>query len=155
MNNNELRELADALRAHGSNYSKGNTLMPDGTVRSLYDDTYEAAANLGGVVMSEAEMLQILRQWEASHKALNGPIAEFRRVTGAMPDCALLEPVYRLWDDYTKMVSEKVGAVNEDLEWYQFECQMGERPMSVRFKDGTEIQGDSLENLAKIIRFLA
>lgn len=92
-----------------------------------------------------------LQAWAARHRALQAQCAALHAITGAAPDCALLQPVYSVWGAYTVAVSELIGDTSEWLQWYEEECDMGRSPKEVRHIEGKSITVRTLRDLARVI----
>lgn len=111
--------------------------------------------------MKHAEVLARLKAWADLHAKLSAPLDAFTALTDGATDSPLLNPVYALWDAYTKEISSVVGDTAEWLDWYEFQCEMGKKPMSVEFyalgEDGqksdqkTTVVVDGLDRLAEVI----
>lgn len=106
--------------------------------------------------LSLKETLLCLEDWATHQKALTKPLDQLQALTGAMPDCALLEPIYSVWNVYTKMVSEKVGDAGNWLSYFEFDCEMGAKPKEV-FWTGLggkqiSVKMSSLNQLARVIK---
>ena len=92
-----------------------------------------------------------LRHWKRRHAELEMAFGDFNALTGALPDCKLMAPIFDVWTAYTVAVSELVGDKAEWLQWYQYECKMGKRPMVVMFENGKELNVRTLRHLARVI----
>ena len=103
--------------------------------------------------MSIDEIVKRLEAWKKRHDALAQQAQALAHLTGAMPDCPLLLPVWDVWSAYTVAVSELVGDDNEWLQWYQFECDMGRAPMEVSSLGGRTIKVRTLRQLATVIAY--
>ena len=112
-----------------------------------------------GVLMEKREEMDIdqivtrLEAWAKRQAQFAGQLENFRALTGAMPDCALLLPMYDVWSAYTVAVSELVGDNNEWLSWFELECEMGRRPMTVKSLGGKEVKVRTLRQLARVIAY--
>lgn len=92
-----------------------------------------------------------LRHWKRRYAEMDSAYEKFRQLTGAMPDSKLWKPFFDIWTDYTVSVSELIGDKDEWLQWYQYECHMGKRPMKVILKGGQELEVRTLRHLARVI----
>lgn len=101
--------------------------------------------------METRKIEERLRHWKRRHAELDAAFEGFHALTGAMPDCKLLTPVFDVWTAYTVAVSEIIGDRGEWLQWYQYECKMGKQPMTVVLRDGKEVKVKTLRQLARVI----
>lgn len=100
--------------------------------------------------MDIKEIVRRLEPWKARHAAFHAQLNAFRKLTNADHDSELMRPVMDIWIAYTAAVSEIVGDTNEWLQWYECECQMGDRPLKVSFDD-VAINVKTLRQLARVI----
>ena len=103
--------------------------------------------------MTIDQIVTRLEAWATRQRLLQAQMRQLQALTGAMPDCALLKPVYDVWGAYTVAVSELVGDTNEWLSWFEFECEMGARPMTVTSLVGKTITVRTLRQLARVIAY--
>lgn len=101
--------------------------------------------------MSIDEIVIRLEAWAKRQRKLQAQYEALQALTGAGPDCALLEPVWSVWSAYTVAVSELVGDKNEWLQWYETECDMGRKPKEVVSWGGRTIKVRTLRQLARVI----
>lgn len=98
-----------------------------------------------------------LRKWkamhagQAMHAGLNKAYDKLHALTEAMPGCALMAPMFDLWDAYTAAVGESVGDRGQWLQWFEAECYMGRNPTEVVLSDGREVRIRTLRQLARLI----
>ena len=104
-------------------------------------------------MMTIDEIVKRLEEWGKRYDELDQQAQALAHLTGAMPDCALMEPVWSVWSAYTVAVSELVGDANEWLNWYQYECDMGREPKEVKSLGGKTIKVRTLRQLATVIRY--
>jgi hypothetical protein len=101
--------------------------------------------------MSLDEIKAKLAEWQSLQKPFAAAYEAFEKLTGADPDCELLSPMFALWEAYTAATAELIGDAGEWLEWYEYQCHMGERPSAVTFPDGREMTIETLDDLAELI----
>lgn len=101
--------------------------------------------------MEIEEINERLKHWKRRHNELMDAYGDLNKLTSAMPDCKLLRPVFDVWTAYTVAISELIGDRNEWLQWYEFECDMGNRPKTVVFVNGRELEVKTLRHLARVI----
>lgn len=75
----------------------------------------------------------------------------FTALTGSDLEGPLLKAVYDVWRGYSEATAREVGDKNTWLEWFEFECDMGERPKEVIFTNGQRVLVATLEDLAHVI----
>jgi hypothetical protein len=101
--------------------------------------------------MNKLTNAERLKDWQILQKGLTAAYGDLNALTGAMPDCPLLNPVFALWAAYTESISELVGDHEQWLEWYEYECKMGKNPKWVKISDGREFAVKSLKQLLMVI----
>lgn len=101
--------------------------------------------------METSKILSKLEEWKAQQEHFQAAYKLFRDAFGAEPDAPAMDPLFKLWDAYTAAIGELVGDGEDWLSWYEYECDMGERPKEVSFPDGREIVVATLEDLAGLI----
>lgn len=102
--------------------------------------------------MSIDQIVKRLEAWKKRQEELTAQYNALHALTGAMPDSALLRPVFDVWDAYTVAVSELVGDKDEWLQWYELECDMGRKPKEVTNLGGdVTIRVRTLRQLARVI----
>ena len=104
-----------------------------------------------GNPMTHKEILSRLETWAALQTALGAQMDTFCDLTGADPGSPLLAPVFALSDAYTDLMSEVVGDTDEWLNWYHYECSMGEEPKEAVLDHDHLLLVDSLRQLAVVI----
>lgn len=97
------------------------------------------------------EIVVHLQEWKKRHDDMEEQLEKLRLLTGAMPDCDLLAPIYRVWDSYTAALGLIVGDKDQWMDWYRFECDMGAKPMGVRLSGGREMTVETIEHLAAVL----
>lgn len=102
--------------------------------------------------MKTTEIVSHLEAWVAHHRAIEEVYQSLHKMTGAMPDCALLAPVYRLLDAYTEAISDVVGDKEEWLSWYAWDNDMGAKKLEVTIPGKKPFKADSLTKLARCIK---
>lgn len=99
------------------------------------------------------DTVQALEMWRGRRKALDAQLDALRAVLNISPESPLLDAIEDIWDAYTRELGYGIGDTGEWLAWYQFDCLMGDHPLSAIPKEGApEILCDSdLRNLARVI----
>jgi hypothetical protein len=79
--------------------------------------------------MNAAEMVPLLERWKAAHDAISEADGDLVQLTGRSPESPLFNAMWGAFGAYTEFLElHLVGrAGSRWLEWYQFECAMGER----------------------------
>ena len=101
--------------------------------------------------MEQKQIAEHLKHWKRLHTDLMWVYEAMSRLTGAMPDCKLMRPVFEVWAAYTEAVGKLIGDRCAWLQWYELECDMGKRPLVAVFPDGVEREVRTLRNLAQLI----
>lgn len=57
----------------------------------------------------------------------------------------------RLISDYISLLSLMVNDVDEDIDYFVFECEYGKKPMEITYKDETTFIMNSIKNLYECI----
>lgn len=98
--------------------------------------------------MSTVKRLEL---WKMKYVEFMDVYDAFNKLTGIMPDCELMKPVFAIWDSYTEAVAELVGDNYEWLKWYEYECDMGKDPKEARFPLCQWVDVKTIEDLAILI----
>jgi len=101
-----------------------------------------------GVKMSTVKRLEL---WKRKYIEFTEVYDAFNKLTGAMPDCELMAPIFAIWEAYTESVSELVGDNYEWLKWYEYECDMGKEPKEALLSNNQWIEVKTIEDLAILI----
>lgn len=105
--------------------------------------------------MNSAEKLQLLQEWDAYTSKVTEQLDGFLALTGAMPDCALLAPVYDLKEAYTREISRRLNDGAEWLQYFECDCERGKAPKEVTWtsSDGRSVSVTicSLETLLQVL----
>lgn len=103
--------------------------------------------------MNQKEIETRLTAWQKRYWAMMEQFESLQKLTGCDYDCALLKPMMDVWSAYTVAVSELVGDTCEWLDYYQWECDMGNKPQNVRIKPGDPyVKIGTIKQLAKVIK---
>ena len=102
--------------------------------------------------MKAAEMIPFLERWKTVYEALAQADGEMANLTGRSPESRLFTGMWNAMGGYSEFLElHLVGSTTwKWLDWYQFECRMGERPMEVKTDHGTRNIG-SVEDLAMLL----
>ena len=99
----------------------------------------------------ERRAVVALQAWAERQKALRQQTEALLAVVGGDLESPLMRAVYDVWKGYSDAVSREIGDKCTWLEWFELECDMGARPKTVRFVDGTELEVANLADLAFVI----
>lgn len=99
----------------------------------------------------ERRVLASLQAWAERQTALHEQTDALLAVVGGDLESPLMRAVYDVWKGYSDAVSREIGDKCAWLEWFELECDMGRRPKTVRFLDGTEHEVASLADLAFVV----
>lgn len=92
-----------------------------------------------------------LRHWKRRHGEMMAAYNALYRLTGCAPESQLSNSLFDIWNSYTVAISEIVGDRDEWLQWYQNECDMGKKPMSMTFANGRKLKVKTLRHIARVI----
>ena len=101
--------------------------------------------------MTYEETLFQLQCWERAVRPCYESANRMIDLFDGQYDCPALQPFQNLIEEYTKLVGKQVNDQCGFLEYYQYECDWGNKPLEVTMTDGEKILLDSLPKLAKII----
>lgn len=103
--------------------------------------------------MNQEEIANRLNAWKKRYWAMMAQLESLQKLTGADWDSPMLESILQVWDAYTVAVSEQVGDQAGWLNYYQNECDMGNKPKETRATHGVPfIKLGTVKQLAKIIK---
>lgn len=105
--------------------------------------------------MNSDEKLQLLQEWDAYTSKLMVQLEAFQNLTGAMPDCELLAPIYDLKEAYTREISRRLEDGAEWLQYFEYDCERGKSPKEVTWTasngDPVSVTVCSLETLLQVL----
>ena len=58
--------------------------------------------------MEQKQIEERLKRWKRLHNDLMTAYDDLNRLTGAMPDCKLMRPVFEVWAAYTEAVGKLI-----------------------------------------------
>lgn len=76
--------------------------------------------------------LKLLDQWVEQYKILNQSWDILRKVIGADIESPLGDAAFKMFDQYTQVLAAAIGANEEDLVWYIYENNCGEKQMAAK-----------------------
>lgn len=127
---------------------------PSGHSHVKPGSTPEPGGSAHPVSLSKEQVIEHLHRWVQLREAFDAKLDVFFDLTGAMPDCDLLAPVYAVANAYTELVASTVSDRDEWLLYYQYECEMGRKPKRVTWTDihgAHDVLLDSIEKLYAVI----
>lgn len=98
-------------------------------------------------------LLSRLTAWQAAHAEIETQYDALQALTGLSPESPLATVLFSTFTQYTQTLAELIGDTECWLDWYQYECAMGAKPMLVQFTDGKQIQVNSLSRLVQVMRY--
>lgn len=101
--------------------------------------------------MNKEHLAYKLYEWEKHIRACDAIADRILDLFCGDYESPAFKPYAQLVHAYTKAIAEIVGDKGQWLEYYHYDCNFGEHPMEVKFKDGTTITLDSVEKLAEVI----
>lgn len=67
-------------------------------------------------------------------------------------EAPIFNTIYELHSAYTNLVAERVGDKEKWLNYFQYECDMGEKPMLVICADAKEIILKDIDTLIEVLQ---
>lgn len=101
--------------------------------------------------MTRKDILKHLIEWERVQKALDAQLDKLYDLTGSQPDSPLFDAIYAAAEAYTESVARIVGDDTRAMEWWQFECGFGERPLQAAIHGKPLKLISNLKQLAALI----
>jgi oligoendopeptidase F len=101
--------------------------------------------------MNKEHLAFKLYEWEKNVRACDRITDRITNLFGCDYEAPALKPYTSLVQSYTRAIAEIVGDKAKWLEYYHYDCNLGETPMKVTYKDGKTIMLESVEKLAEII----
>jgi len=102
-------------------------------------------------MITEQKTLQ-LKRWEAAYRALQKTYDSFHQLTESKCDSPLWGPIWHMFELYTDSLAKLVNDDSHWLDWYCWECGMGDSPMKAVFGD-EEFIVDDIDKLMRCIDF--
>lgn len=99
--------------------------------------------------MTPEEKLKLLETWLARYRALDAAMDQLIDA-GLDPECPLHDAAFRVFDEYTRLVGEKVGDRGEWLGWWLYDNDQGRKKFSA-WKGEKKLPGKTLRQLLAII----
>lgn len=101
--------------------------------------------------LTEAAVLKKLTAWQARHDAFKQSAYRVMYLFGGTFEDPFLSDFLALFNAYQREIEIQLDDQQHWLDYYRFECDMGQKPKTIKLIEGTEIQLDSLEKLAQLI----
>lgn len=101
--------------------------------------------------MTAAEMLDVLRAWQAAMQAAETQVDALQEMMGINPEAPLFDALCRLMGLATRQAADLIGAPADWLEAWWLEHQLGATPMQAGLRDEPLRALASIEDLAAII----
>lgn len=101
--------------------------------------------------MTPADILPRLQAWATHQRSLRQQYEAFCELTGGGCESPLWLAVFAVSQAYTDAVSEAVGDVNQWLSWWQYECDLGDKPMECTLPSGESRLVRTVEDLAWVV----
>jgi len=102
--------------------------------------------------MNKKQKLKLLSDWKRFHISSRNQYSELRRIFGSEPENSITDLTCDLLEEYTKLVSEKLGDECGWLEWFAFENDLGKKGFLVTYSDGkNSIRVKTIKDLLKVI----
>lgn len=78
------------------------------------------------------DKLKLLQKWEHHYNQTDAAYELMVAAFKVDPEAPAVEPMWRLFDDYTDLVAEMVGDEDEWLGWYHCDNSFGKNGMSAK-----------------------
>lgn len=103
--------------------------------------------------MNRADVLAILRPWHERTVELQRQWDALEALVGAASaDHPFATSIWKMHEAYTRAIAEKVGDDGEWLDWWHYECNLGQTPKEAYRALGTKaLRVSTLERLATVI----
>lgn len=98
------------------------------------------------------DKLKLLQRWENHYNQIETAYELMRRAFNVDPEAPAVEPMWRLFDDYTNLVAEMVGDKDGWLGWYHCDNDFGKNGLTakaMKWKMSRPIK--DIETLLKLI----
>ncbi len=97
------------------------------------------------------EHLKLLQDWQKSYQNFRKEEDKLSAVFGGgINESGLFNCAYKLFDNYTDVLSKLIGDNNDWLNWWMFETQCGEKGTKVKI-GGKMREIKNLKDLLKVI----
>ncbi len=92
------------------------------------------------IEVTKVEKKQYLETFFNRYEEIKNILTELDNILGVSTESSLSTKLFELTDDYAKAVSTLTGVSLDDIFWYMFECELGEKPMMAA--PGSEAPGE-------------
>jgi len=93
----------------------------------------------------------LVSRWADRAKALHESQDELSKQLMAPPEAPLFTAGWEMFKGYTETLAKEIGDNGGWLEWYAWECMLGENPMEMTFPNGEKLVVASVGNLVDVI----
>ena len=99
--------------------------------------------------------LKLLEEWQAHYEDISEVSDSMKRLFNADAECVALNPVFRMFDTYTDVLSTAIGDTNDVhnlLNWYAWDNDWGRKKLKAKargWKSPRRIE--NLKTLLKVI----
>lgn len=115
------------------------------------DKKYVECIGFKDFAVNKEEMIKELKTWESLANRFEDQYGQLNKLFRLTHECSFLTLHFDIFREYTKKLSSEIGDNESWLQYYQFECEMGEYPREVIFKCGKKVIVKDLESLADVI----
>ena len=98
-----------------------------------------------------AWLLRLVSSWIEHGTELNKQNDAFNKIWLTAPDSPYQTAIWEAFGGYTESLAFLLEDSNKWLEWYLWECQLGEKPMSMTFPNGEELLVAGAQDLIDVI----
>jgi hypothetical protein len=105
--------------------------------------------------MVAADILPILRRWQAVLVGLDDALEPLRSATGIAPECPINAAIYAAIGLCNEWAAQRIGCEVSALEWWWLENDFGERGHEAGSADGASFPPRPMRTLADYADLLA
>ena len=101
--------------------------------------------------MKREEATKLITLWVDRAKALHAAQYSLNTLLMASPEAPIFKAAWDMFTGYTKQLAEALGDEDGWMEWFAWECQLGEKPMEMSFANGEKLLVVGVDDLVDVI----
>ena len=101
--------------------------------------------------MARDQKLQKLQAWAALHAKTEAIDEQIEAIFGTQADTPFSLGLWTPFDAYQREIAEQIGDDASWLDWYRFDCEMGNKAMEAVSWAGKSIKVSTLRQLLTVI----
>ena len=94
--------------------------------------------------------LELLEKWIETYNNLCDIYGQCDKILGSAPDSPYQEPTWKLFENYTALIADKIGDYDNWLEWYLYDNKQGNRGLEAGVA-GKKREIRTLKDLIKLL----